>query len=72
MPNEYIMGREQWILWCYPGPPLKAQMYTCQINPLNLDSPENPYQNHSYDLESKKLTDATKVDLETYNYECPE
>jgi len=71
-PNEYIMGREQWVLWCYPGPPLKASIYTYQLNPLKLDAPDNLYQNHSYDLESKILTDATKVDLETYNYKYPE
>ncbi|USN87787.1 MAG: hypothetical protein H6779_05325 [Candidatus Nomurabacteria bacterium] len=71
LPNEYIMGREQWVLWAYPGVPLKAQLYTYQLNPLNLDAPENPYQNHSYDLESKVLTDALKVDLDSYNYKYP-
>ncbi len=67
-PNEYIQGREEWVLWCYPGVPLKGQVYVYQQNPLELDVPENPYQNCSYDLESKKLIDFTRIDLETYNY----
>ncbi len=68
LPNEYIQGREQWVLWCYPGKPIKGQIYTYQKNFLNLDAPENPYRNHSYDLESKKLIDNMKIDLESYNY----
>lgn len=72
LPNEYIQGREQWVLWCYPGKPIKGQIYTYQKNFLNLDAPENPYQNHSYDLESKKLVDNMKIDLESYNYSYSE
>jgi hypothetical protein len=30
LPNEYIQGREKWILWCYPGVPLKGMIYTYQ------------------------------------------
>jgi hypothetical protein len=68
LPNEYIQGREQWVLWCYPGVPMKGQIYTYQKNFLNLNAVENPYQNHSYDLESKKLVDNLKINLDTYNY----
>ncbi len=68
LPNEYIQDREKWILWCYPGVMLKGQIYTYQKNPLNLDILENPYQNCTYDLESKKLIDFTRIDLATYNY----
>lgn len=68
LPNEYIQGREKWVLWCYPGAPLKGQIYVVQSNPLKLEASENIYQNHSYDLESKKLIDFTKIDLESYNY----
>jgi len=68
LPNEYIQGRENWVLWCYPGVPLKGQVYIYQLNPFNLDVPENKYQNHSYDLESKKLIDYLNIDLESYNY----
>jgi hypothetical protein len=68
LPNQYIQGREQWVLWCYPGAPMKAEIYTYQKNPFNLEAAENLYQNHVYDLESKKLIDCLKVDLESYNY----
>lgn len=68
LPNEYVQGREKWILWCYPGPALKGQIYFYQKNFLNLDALENPYQNSVYDLESKLLIDYMKIDLETYNY----
>ncbi|MEZ4104155.1 MAG: hypothetical protein R3B60_02620 [Candidatus Paceibacterota bacterium] len=71
LPNEYIMGREEWVLVCYPGVPLKAQIYTMQMNPFNLNDQTNPYQNHWYDLESRRLTDMSKVDLEVYNYQYP-
>ncbi len=68
LPNEYIQGREKWVLWCYPGKPLKGQVYAYQLNHMKLDTPENPYENCAYDLESKKLVDFMRVDLETYNY----
>jgi hypothetical protein len=67
-PNEYVQGREKWVLWCYPGLPLKGMIYTNQKNFFKLEASENPYQNHTYDLESKKLIDYTKIDLEKYNY----
>lgn len=68
LPNEYIQGREKWVLWCYPGAPLKGQIYLYQLNPLKLEAPENPYQNSVYDLESKKLVDCMRIDLENYEY----
>lgn len=68
LPNEYIQGREKWVLWCYPGAPLKGEIYVYQKNFFKLEAPENPYQNSRYDLESKKLIDYTKIDLEKYNY----
>lgn len=68
LPNEYVQGREKWVLWCYPGVPLKWQIYLYQKNPLKLESVENIYQNHFYNLESKKLIDFTKIDLKTYDY----
>lgn len=68
LPNQHVQGREQWILWCYPGAPLKAQVYLYQLNPLGMENPKNPYENCTYDLQSKKLVDFTHVDLNTYNY----
>lgn len=68
LPNEYIQGREKWILICYPGKPLKAEIYVYQKNFLSLENPENIYENCVYDLEAKKLIDFTRIDLDTYNY----
>ncbi len=66
LPNEYIEGNQTWILWCYPGRPLKSEVYMHQLNPFDIDWPENPYEECQYDLESKQLIDFKKVDLETY------
>ncbi len=68
LPNEYIQGREKWILNCYPGVQLKGQIYLYQKNFFELSTPENIYENSAYDLKSKLLVDLTKIDLETYNY----
>lgn len=72
IPNEYVMGREKWVLNCYPGPPLKAEIYLHQLDPFKLSAPENPYQSHFYDLDKKILTNLLEVDLEKYNYKYPE
>jgi hypothetical protein len=66
LPNEYVENQQKWILWCYPGKPLKSEVYIQQLNPFNLNWPENPYQNCQYDLDAKVLIDFNKVDLETY------
>jgi hypothetical protein len=67
--NEYVHGREEWILWCYPGNPPKTQIYLFQKNFFNMFNKGNTYENIvQYDLESKKLIDFTRIDLETYNY----
>ena len=68
LPNQHVNGREEWILWCYPGVPLKGQVYLYQLNPLSFDNPKNKYQDSTYDLESKKLIDYMNIDLDTYNY----
>lgn len=67
LPNEYIEGNQKWILFCYPGKATKAEIYIHQLNPFNLSWDENPYQDSSYDLESKQLVDFRNVDLETYS-----
>lgn len=66
LPNEYIENNQKWILWCYPGRPLKSEVYIHQLNPFGLDWSENPYQSCQYDLESKQLIDFNRVNLETY------
>ncbi len=42
-------------------------IYTYQKNIFDLHT-TNPYENHVYDLESKKLVDYTRIDLAAYNY----
>lgn len=66
LPNEYIEGNQKWILFCYPGKPLKSTVYIYQLNPFKLNWSENPYQNSHFDLEANKLIDFDRVDLETY------
>ena len=66
LPNEYIENNQKWILWCYPGRPLKSEIYIHQLNPFGLDWKESPYQSSQYDLEAKQLIDFDRVDLETY------
>jgi hypothetical protein len=66
IPNDFIEGNQKWILWCYPGRPLKCEIYLHKLNPFKLDWPENPYQSCQYDLEAKQLIDFNRVDLETY------
>jgi hypothetical protein len=67
LPNEFIENQQKWVLFCYPGKPLKSTVYFYQLNPFKLDWKENPYQNSHYDLEAKQLVDFTRVDLETYS-----
>ena len=66
LPNEYIENNQKWVLFCYPGRPLKSSVYIHKLNPFNLSWPENPYQDSYYDLEAKELIDFNRVDLETY------
>lgn len=66
LPNEYIEGQQKWILFCYPGRPLKSTVYMYQLNPFKLDWKDNPYQNSHFDLEAKQLIDFSRVYLETY------
>ena len=66
LPNEYIENNQKWILFCYPGKPLKCEVYFRQMNPFKLDWLENPYRDCQYDLESKQLVYFSRIDLETY------
>lgn len=67
LPNEYIENQQKWILWCYPGRPLKSTVYMYQLDPFKLTCPENPYARAHYDLESKQLIEFDRVDLENYS-----
>ncbi len=66
LPNEYIENNQKWILFCYPGKPIKTIIYIHKLNPFNLEWKESPYQNSFYDLEAKQLINFDRVDLETY------
>jgi len=65
--NDFIEGHQKWILWCYPGKPLKSMLYIQKINPFQFSNPENIYENSIYDLEEQKLYDVSKINLETLN-----
>ena len=63
--NEYVQGKQKWILYCYPGKPLYTEIYLYQKNPFNLLNKKNKYENCFYDLEEKKLYDYTKINIKT-------
>ncbi len=65
--NNYIQGHEKWILWCYPGKPLKSQIYLTQINLFGFHNKKNKFETCFYDLEEKKLYDFSRIDLDTLN-----
>ncbi len=61
--NDYLNEHHKWILNCYPGKPLKSEIYLSQKNFFNLKNHENEYENSFYDLEEKKLYNYDTVDL---------
>jgi len=63
--NNYIHGHEKWILWCYPGKPLKSQIYLIQTNLFGFNNKKNKFETCFYDLEGKKLYDFSRIDLDT-------
>lgn len=65
--NNHVLGRESWILLCYPGRPPKAFIYLMQLNPYKLKWDSNPYHQGQYNLEENKFYDAQWIDLETYS-----
>ncbi|MEX0920563.1 MAG: hypothetical protein WDZ69_03215 [Candidatus Pacearchaeota archaeon] len=65
--NEYVQGREKWILLSYPGVPPKAQIYLFQKNPFNFKT-DNKFPGQ-YNLLNNKFYDFDNIDLETWNYE---
>ncbi|MCC7571533.1 hypothetical protein KO465_09490 [Candidatus Micrarchaeota archaeon] len=62
--NDYVKGHEKWVLWCYPGKPLKSQIYLSQKNFFNFKNKKNKFENCFYDLEEKKLYDFERLNLE--------
>jgi len=66
--NEFIQGHEKWILYCYPGPPLKSQIYLFQKNFFKFKNPKNKFENAYYDLSKNKLYEFDRVDLDTIEF----
>lgn len=64
IPNDFINHHERWILMCYPGKPLRTEVYLGQKNPLKLKNPQNRFENSFYDLEKRILYNYKDVDLE--------
>ncbi len=67
--NDYIKDRQDWILICYPGPFMKHHVYILQKNFFNLENSKNEYEDCFYNLKKKILYNASRIDLETYDYE---
>jgi hypothetical protein len=65
--NEYILGREEWVLWMYPGVPSKGLVYLFQKNPFKLQT-KNPYLGQ-YNLTNNKFYSFNNIDLEAWDYE---
>lgn len=66
--NEYVQGREKWVLLAYPGFPLKSLVYLCQKDPFKL-TPKNTNEFYGeYNLDNHKFYDFNNLDLETWNY----
>lgn len=64
-PNKYLNGKEKWVLWCYPGKPLKSEIYLYQKNFFKLKNKENEYEDCYYDLNEQKLYNYNNVDLKS-------
>lgn len=69
-PNEFIQHRQDWVLLCYPGGPLRTETYLFQKDFLGYRNPRNVYQNHYYDLVAKKLYDFSRIDIETFRWDA--
>jgi hypothetical protein len=66
LPNDFIQEKHEWILYCYPGKPLRTEIYLHQKNLLKLEKSDNIYQDAWYDLEEKKLYKIEDIDLEKF------
>lgn len=60
--NDFVNGREQWVLLAYPGNPPRGQIYLFHQDPLGLNGDSNPYKGQ-YDLVQKKFIPYLKVEL---------
>lgn len=59
--NTFTAGEEKWILQCYPGDPLKSEIYLLKLNPCKFKS-DNIYKLGMYNLEKNIFMDYSKID----------
>ena len=62
--NDFVEGREEWVLIAYPGKPLLSEIYFYQKDILGINDNSNPYKGH-YDVTEKKFYDFSKIVLES-------
>jgi hypothetical protein len=67
--NDYVQDKQKWTLMCYPGKPLKSEIYLFQQNFFNLHNEKNLYDNCFYDLEENKLYEYNFLNLEAFKNE---
>jgi hypothetical protein len=60
--NDFVNGREQWILFVYPGNPPRGLIYLFQKDPLGINDDSNPYKGQ-YNWVTKKFIPFSEVDL---------
>lgn len=66
--NDYIGGKEKWILNCYHGKPHRAHIYFHQTNPLSINNSQNLYQDSWYDVLSNKLYEFHRLDIDSFDF----
>ena len=65
--NEFVRN-PVWTLQCYPGKPLKSEVYLFQQNPMKLENPKNKFEYCYYDLDAKILYDYKMLDIDTFDF----
>ncbi len=68
LPNEFVQGRQEWVLNIYPGKPIRSQVYLYQLDPLKLGRTSNVYGNCWYDWQQCVLYDFERLDIETFDF----
>lgn len=63
--NDFVNGRERWVLLAYPGKPPFGQIYLFQQDPLKISNNSNFYRGQ-YDLMEKKFIGYSEVDLNSF------
>jgi len=61
--NDFVVDKQKWVLWCYPGEPLLSEIYLYKKNFFGIHNNHNVYENSFYDLTNKKLIDFSKIGL---------